>query len=625
MIEMPDQYFILRFMVQGEQNLFKEYLNCLCEEKYGDALKILKNIFQDSVNTQLQDEINNTYKNLNNYTEEELFFNTKVAFCEQKKFLLYSFATLTLSKNPNNSEIFYLLASQQLEYNENYDAALFIIDKIGNKIRDNAEYISFYAKCILEKLDNEQIEGEERNNLLEKVLNAYKNAITLEPDNAVYRIKIARFYGDFEKNYQAAIDAYSKAIELDPDNSWFYSERADMKIKLENIDGAIEDYEKCLELDKFSLTAYIELAELWRRKNQNSYVIVRLNRAIEDFGDISNFKQALSLVIAQHYKIIGDFDNFKAACTKILTEFPNDSQTLYLLFEFYKENNMYDEILDLSNKVIQTADDYIGWTYRYRLCALCSLGKYQETLDFIEKSSVYFKQNKKHLSDFILYNNYKYKGDALLGLNRYEEAIKAYEKALKYDDEKEYGEYFYIALCFEYMKKYRSAIRYYKKYIEVYPENFDSYFNISLCLFDLKQYKKAYEYLEKGKTLNPGYSDIHLLTALLDFELKHIDKSIKTLSELISKTPENLKYYYIRGEEYFLIGEYDKSLSDLNTIVEMLETNDIPDTAKTSTYYLRGMVNEKLGDEAAAKEDYSKALQIYPEFNAKEFVEELYS
>ena len=107
--------------------------------------------------------------------------------------------------------------------------------------------------------------------------------------------------------------------------------------------------------------------------------------------------------------------------------------------------------------------------------------------------------------------------------------------------------------------------------------------------------------------------------------MKHIDKSIKTLSELISKTPENLKYYYIRGEEYFLIGEYDKSLSDLNTIVEMLETNDIPDTAKASTYYLRGMVNEKLGDEAAAKEDYSKALQIYPEFNAKEFVEELYS
>ncbi|KAF6072029.1 Calcineurin-like phosphoesterase family protein [Candida albicans] len=61
-----------------------------------------------------------------------------------------------------------------------------------------------------------------------------------------------------QHKYDEAIEAYTKAIEIDPNNAIFYSNRAQVQIKLENYGLAIQDCDLAIKLDINFLKAYYQ-------------------------------------------------------------------------------------------------------------------------------------------------------------------------------------------------------------------------------------------------------------------------------------------------------------------------------------------------------------------------------
>ena len=118
-----------------------------------------------------------------------------------------------------------------------------------------------------------------------------------------------------QHKYDEAIEAYTKAIEIDPNNAIFYSNRAQVQIKLENYGLAIQDCDLAIKLDINFLKAYY-------RKGVSLMAILNHKQALENFKFIlkklpndkltlENYKQCTNYLKRQAFEkaIAGNDDN----------------------------------------------------------------------------------------------------------------------------------------------------------------------------------------------------------------------------------------------------------------------------------------------------------------------------
>ena len=115
-----------------------------------------------------------------------------------------------------------------------------------------------------------------------------------------------------EHKFDQAIEAYTKAIELDPENAIFYSNRAQVNIKLENYGLAIIDCDKALEVDPNMMKAYYrkgvsQMAILKHKEAQGNFKII-LKKLPNDKLTLENYKQCTNYLKRQAFEraIAGD-------------------------------------------------------------------------------------------------------------------------------------------------------------------------------------------------------------------------------------------------------------------------------------------------------------------------------
>ena len=97
-----------------------------------------------------------------------------------------------------------------------------------------------------------------------------------------------------EHKFDEAIEAYTKAIELDPKNAIFYSNRAQVQIKLENFGLAIQDCDSAIAVDPNFIKAYY-------RKAVSQMAILQTKQAQQNFKFILT-KLPNDKLTLEHYK-----------------------------------------------------------------------------------------------------------------------------------------------------------------------------------------------------------------------------------------------------------------------------------------------------------------------------------
>lgn len=117
--------------------------------------------------------------------------------------------------------------------------------------------------------------------------------------------------------------------------------------------------------------------------------------------------------------------------------------------------------------------------------------------------------------------------------------------------------------------KYRDAINYYSRFIEIFPSSEEAYHNRAIAKFELKDYRGA----------------------------------IQDYSRSIELNPFNYDAYNSRDRIRTELGDYESALRDFNYSIWINQSYGI-------AYYNRGILKHILGDEDGACWDWSKAGEL---------------
>lgn len=199
------------------------------DRKSKKAFRLNSLLFADSLNNNEEIE---AYKVLNPSIKKEKY----------KNMLLFI---------PNNNQI--------LQTNNNSEILKYFSEGISNQIEGNYKIAeNAYIKCI--EIDSSfypaifniavlKEKMEENNAYLTK----FTNTINIQNNKAVYQ----KEQNDAPKaNYESVLEFYNYTVKQNPSSGFAYYNRANLKSKMQNLQGAISDYTFAINLEKDFAEAY---------------------------------------------------------------------------------------------------------------------------------------------------------------------------------------------------------------------------------------------------------------------------------------------------------------------------------------------------------------------------------
>jgi len=158
-----------------------------------------------------------------------------------------------------------------------------------------------------------------------------------------------------------------------------------------------------------------------------------------------------TLIKAFEYQKSGDFDNAEALYKELLKNDYNSEEVVKLLASLYNSQKKYSDTIGLINEYI--AKNYCGYEIYFLL------------------------------------------GVAYKNIFEFRKAQKAYERAIELNDKFENGYYNLANLCL-FLNEPQNAIGYFKKCIELSPDDIEARYFLSLAYFRLKDYENGLVHFE---------------------------------------------------------------------------------------------------------------------------------
>lgn len=190
--------------------------------------------------------------------------------------------------------------------------------------------------------------------------------------------------------------------------------------------------------------------------------------------------------------------------------------------------------------------------------------------------------------------NFAIPTDAILGVE-----ISSYSKNDTYKD------FELFEKGYEADKKgdYQSAIKFYTKFIEKYPNDANAYYNRGCAKFYLEDYRGQLQDYSKAIEINPDDAFAYYNRGQAKDNLGDYGGAIQDYNKVIEINPNNSSAYNNRGNAKSSLGDYSGAIRDYSKAIE----NDPNDAF---AYYNRGNKKFKLGDKDGACLDWSKAGEL---------------
>ena len=166
------------------------------------------------------------------------------------------------------------------------------------------------------------------------------------------------------------------------------------------------------------------------------------------------------------------------------------------------------------------------------------------------------------------------KGNVLIGLSRYDEAIECFSKVIE-SESKPMIEFSYKqrGACFFQIEDYASAIKDFKMFIQLEPQNPFGFYDLANSLKCNKEYEEALYYINKAIEMSPQNADNYFIKADV-YRLTYFYKeAIEYYTKAIELNDKDNDSYELRAELYYLIGDDDKAIADSKKMIELEPNN----------------------------------------------------
>jgi len=128
--------------------------------------------------------------------------------------------------------------------------------------------------------------------------------------------------------------------------------------------------------------------------------------------------------------------------------------------------------------------------------------------------------------------------------------------------------FFYQAQNFFEEGKNEEAIKYYTKFLEMFPKDYKAYNYRGLTYAERKQYEKAIEDYTKAIKLNSSFTAPYNNRAQCYYRMKEYELAIKDYDFVIKNKSDNINAYFGRGVVNLADHEYDDALRDFKVVIK---------------------------------------------------------
>jgi tetratricopeptide (TPR) repeat protein len=259
------------------------------------------------------------------------------------------------------------------------------------KAADDAKRSEAYYDFLMGHLDELRYEASEQQQLADKSVDEYKQALAIDPDSPVVMERLAEIYAKSQHTRDAVVEAQA-ALKLDPDNLQAHQLLARIYIRSlgdlstgdvqkENIGKAIEQFQAILKVDPKDTYSALWLARLYRFENHH-------DDAEKVLRDILKHDPENGPALEQLSQILVDEGRSQDAIA-LLTQAAGDSSSpdIYaLLGDAYSQEKDYDKAEDAYRKSVDGDPDDAGHLHSLAQVLLTE-EKYAEALDSFKKLS----------------------------------------------------------------------------------------------------------------------------------------------------------------------------------------------------------------------------------------------
>ena len=282
--------------------------------------------------------------------------------------------------------------------------------------------------------------------------------------------------------------------------------------------------------------------------------------------------------------------------TNAINENPKNAELYYkraqLLFEKQKSMPAIDDL----NKAISIAPDSVKY-YLFISDIYFSTVQTRKAKEALEKSLSIDKNNI----------------DANLKLSELYLYVQDHKKSISYADNvfklnvHQPKAYFLKGMNFKELGDTNKAVSNFQTVVEQDPDYYNAYMQLGI-LFGLKKNPLAEQYLNTALKLNPQSTEALYARGMFYQDQNQFEKAIADYDEIIKIDPNYAFAHYNKGYIDLVFRK------DFNGGIEnfTLAIKAKPDY--TEAYYMRGKCYEGKGEAKLAKEDFSKALSIDPDF-----------
>lgn len=149
------------------------------------------------------------------------------------------------------------------------------------------------------------------------------------------------------------------------------------------------------------------------------------------------------------------------------------------------------------------------------------------------------------------------------------------------------------------------AIKYYNRFLEMFPNDAKGYNYRGLAQFTRKEYEKAIADFTKAIKLDPTFAAAYNNRAECNFKLKEYDEAVKDFNFVLKNNPDNIDAYFGRALVHMSDQDYDEALIDFKKVLKIRPES-------TSTLINMGLCEYHNSSYEMAIQDWKTAIKINP-------------
>lgn len=551
------------------------------------------------------------------------------------------------------------ILNKLLKINPQNINSLISFAKIENKKGHTDNVIDFYKKAIKLQPNYAYLRTNlainyQKNKMYLEAEKELRKAVEISPNYYIaYSLLASNYY--YQKKFNEAIEVSKKQVIIEPKNLHGYSFLVLLYSVTKQYDESIKECEKIIAIAPKYKDIYSKLAYNYFYKNQIDKFFFYFEKEIENYpDDIEN-----KLTLASIYYQYGYLEKSEKIYNQIIEKNPSEAKNINIhLADIYLAQGKNTEAINKYNDTLKT-DKNNAQALMGMGNANYNIEEYETAIEYYKKSlekksdiqailqisSAYKKNGNNSLKEsflnqaFELANNDKnldnitkkiYLGYIQSEKGNYTEAISIYTDLLKdYTDSSIKVE---LAKYYRLNKDYQSAMIKLNELLTNGENSFDIFFEIAEINSETANYNTAVEYYKKALELKPNNSEAHNKLAYIYqiqgkkelAESEYKAASSKTavrnlfniywqsnnseklkiyLADVIKNSPNNPEYHNNLGAVYHKEGKVDQALNEYLKAVEI-------DPNFAIAYENIGIIYEYKMDKNKSQQYFRKACEL---------------